>query len=123
MPSSHESKRHGLLQNHEVLTRLQTAAAHSFHATVKLLCEGESVCRCVSRSQIVKQRVTQHGIYDSESRRERGVLQAEQQSEASDVLVPLGSEQLHVDVLDGRRVVGQIHLLRHAVLPHLPKCI
>lgn len=47
------------------------------------------------------------------------VSQAEQQGEAGDVLVPLSSEQLHVDVFDGRRVVGQIHLLRHAVLPHL----
>lgn len=51
------------------------------------------------------------------------VLQAEQQGEASNVLVPLCSEQLHVDVLDGCRVVCQIHLLRHTVLPHLTESI
>lgn len=51
------------------------------------------------------------------------VLQAEQQGEAGDVLVPLRSEQLHVDVLDGRRVVSQVHLLRHAVLPHLTESV
>lgn len=51
------------------------------------------------------------------------VLQAEQQGEAGDVLVPLGPEQFHVDVLDGRGVVGQVHLLRHAVLPHLAESV
>lgn len=49
--------------------------------------------------------------------------QAEQQGEAGDVLVPLGSEKLHVNVLDGGRVVGHVHLLRHAVLPHLSERI
>lgn len=51
------------------------------------------------------------------------VLQAEQQGEASNVLVPLSSEQFHVDVLDGRWVVGQIHLLRHTVLSHLTESV
>lgn len=51
------------------------------------------------------------------------VSQAQQQGEAGDVLVPLRPEQLHVDVFDGRRVVGQVHLLRHAVLGHFAERI
>lgn len=52
-----------------------------------------------------------------------GNSQAEQQGEAGDVLVPLGSEKLHVNVLNGGWVVGNVHFVRHTVLPHLSERI
>lgn len=47
----------------------------------------------------------------SVTEREKKDSQTQEKSEAGDVFVPLGPEQLHVDVLDGHRVVAQIHFL------------
>lgn len=52
-----------------------------------------------------------------------GYSHTQEQGEASNVLIPLGSEQLHVNVIYSHWVVGQVHLLSHTVLSHLPERI